>query len=146
MCGIYAGRDPLRKGSFAVREDPVLCGSVECLREPHTHGSDHPLPSTASTPIAATAPFSTKHLLTMHNPLPASLVAFVRLDRMTDHELALQQRRADKAGTALWDLVRGDSPLDPLHELVSLGALRSVLQARGGDNNLSLVECCVCGL
>ena len=75
-----------------------------------------------------TSPFSTKHLLTLANPLPASLVSFVRLDRMTDEELELQQRRANKSGNGLWDLVRADSPLDPLHELVSLGALRAVLQ------------------
>jgi hypothetical protein len=73
------------------------------------------------------APFTTKHLLTAACPLPQSLLTYVRLDRLTDHDVATFTKRAQKEGLSLWDLARREQPLDSIHELCSLGALRGVL-------------------
>ena len=83
---------------------------------------------------AGCAPFTTRHLLTLEEPLPIPLLTYVRLDRLTDEELAAHTRRAAKeaaatggGGTPLYDLVRGDKALDAMNELLSLGALRGTL-------------------
>ena len=64
-----------------------------------------------------TVPFTTRHRLTLASALPASLVTRVRLDRMSDEELETQQRRVMKEGRQLWEAVRAEAPLDPLHEV-----------------------------
>ncbi|KAL1515957.1 hypothetical protein AB1Y20_002570 [Prymnesium parvum] len=88
------------------------------------------LPTDEEVAEGKTAPFVTRHRLTLERPVPSSLVARVRLDRMSDEELQLQQRRAAKAGVPLWEAARGEAPLDPLHEVITLGALRSVVEAK----------------
>ena len=77
----------------------------------------------------AMAPFVSKHLLTLACPLPAALLAYVRLERLSDADLGTQLEKADKAGVLHHDHFR--SPLEPpLLELLALGALRSVLQQK----------------
>ncbi|KAL1495305.1 hypothetical protein AB1Y20_017164 [Prymnesium parvum] len=88
------------------------------------------LPTDEEVAEGKTAPFVTRHRLMLARPVPSSLVARVRLDRMSDEELQLQQRRAAKAGVPLWEAARGEAPLDPLHEVITLGALRSVVEAK----------------
>ena len=73
------------------------------------------------------APFATRHLLTLANPLPSALLTYIRLDRMVGDNIALYRKRAAKTGKALHDLVRIDDPADPILEVLSLGALRDVL-------------------
>ena len=76
------------------------------------------------------APFTTRHLLTLSKPLPLPLLTYVRLDRLSDDELALHARRgAKEGGKPLYELVRADAPLDAMNEVLSLGALRGVLSS-----------------
>ena len=77
----------------------------------------------------AMAPFVSKHLLTLACPLPAALLAYVRLEGLSDADLGTLLEKADKAGVLHHDHFR--SPLEPpLLELLALGALRSVLQQK----------------
>ena len=79
------------------------------------------------------SPFTTRHLLTMQSPLPSSLLAYVRLDRLGVDDFAVHEKRLQKESPprALWEAVRSDAlaPVDALVELLSLGALRGVLVA-----------------
>ena len=75
------------------------------------------------------SPFTTRHLLSLAQPLPAALTTYIRLDRLGDDELELYSKRAKKGGKELHEMVRADEPLDAISELLSLGALRGVLQA-----------------
>ena len=88
------------------------------------------------------APFTTRHLLTAADPLPAALLSYVRLDRLDDADMAVHSRRAEKEGKQLWELVRSDNltPLDALTEILALGALRDVLKAMLNAYPTSLKE------
>jgi len=77
-----------------------------------------------------TRPFITRHLLTIQNPLPPALLAYVRLERLSDVELTAMERKAEKAGTKIWDALNMEKPLDPWLDLLALAALRTVLQSK----------------
>jgi len=88
------------------------------------------LPEDEQVGGGAVTPIVTRHLLTTETPLPASLLAYVRLERMSDDEMDAAMRKLDKQGRALWEgLVATEKPLDAMNELLALSALRGVLGA-----------------
>uniref|UniRef100_A0A7S4BKG2 Rubisco LSMT substrate-binding domain-containing protein n=1 Tax=Chrysotila carterae TaxID=13221 RepID=A0A7S4BKG2_CHRCT len=152
---LLGGGFVLEKNRFDSVEVPltVLCDSrrlpllLTCAPEAPTVSYVLPtfeflqVPEDSELADGKCAPFITKHLLTFEKPLPTSLLAYVRLERMSDADLNLFEKKLKaKRKPDIRAALSSDDSLPSIQELLAVGALRGVLHAMLDEYPTTLAE------